>query len=229
VIGGVDWALDRIVPDCMLSWSKEKTVDIRSPHASRQWQLVVEPLSGYLALGTELLKNPTLNGEAFNFGPPPNQNHTVKELIEEMGIHWDNIKWNDISQKDDHVHEAGLLKLYCDKALHSLNWEPVLNFQETVKYTVEWYRTYDERKTENMYQFTLQQIENYLTAAEKKGTIMALDPMPGVLLTPLKDVPLEAGDVLHCIKKATQGFSILERLISPRLIKGQSWHGKGTE
>jgi CDP-glucose 4,6-dehydratase len=169
VIGGGDWAVDRIVPDCMISWSQGKTVEIRNPVATRPWQHVLEPLGGYLILGAHLTENAGLNGEAFNFGPPSNQNHTVEELIEEMGLHWDNITWKDVSQREDHVHEANLLKLCCDKALHSLQWAPVLNFQETVKFTVNWYRHFYENQGSDIYSLTTKQIQEYLAIAEKKG------------------------------------------------------------
>lgn len=84
VIGGGDWAVDRIVPDCMTAWSQNKIVDIRSPDATRPWQHVLEPLSGYLLLGSQLYGSSDLHGEAYNFGPPANQNHSVRALIDKM-------------------------------------------------------------------------------------------------------------------------------------------------
>ena len=84
VIGGGDWAKDRIVPDCMRAWSENRVVDIRSPNATRPWQHVLEPLSGYLVLAMELAMSPEVHGNAYNFGPPANQNHRVRELIDEM-------------------------------------------------------------------------------------------------------------------------------------------------
>lgn len=169
VIGGGDWALDRIIPDCMKSWSEGKSVDVRSPQATRPWQHVLEPLSGYLVLGAELSQRPKLNSEPYNFGPPANQNKTVESLINQMAKHWDQISWNDVSQKTDHVHEAGLLKLCCDKALHQLNWEPTLNFEQTVQYTVDWYRQFYETPDKDIYALSLKQIKDYTVEAEKKG------------------------------------------------------------
>ena len=90
VIGGGDWAKDRIVVDCINSWSKGKIVEIRSPESTRPWQHVLEPLSGYLHLGLELYKNDSLHGEAFNFGPRGDQNQTVKELINDLSKYWKN-------------------------------------------------------------------------------------------------------------------------------------------
>ena len=122
VIGGGDWAVDRIVPDCMLAWSRNETVNIRNPEATRPWQHVLEPLSGYIGLASKLSENQDLHGEAYNFGPPATQNHSVRELIDEMEKYWDQVRWRDISQDQKHVHEAGLLKLNCDKALFDLQW-----------------------------------------------------------------------------------------------------------
>jgi CDP-glucose 4,6-dehydratase len=92
----------------MRSWSDGKTVKIRNPGATRPWQHVLEPLSGYLILGDKLAQQPEINGEPFNFGPPANQNHSVKDLIEEMQNYWNQIQWEDVSNKQNHLHEVGL-------------------------------------------------------------------------------------------------------------------------
>jgi len=168
VIGGGDWAVDRIVPDCMQAWSKKTAVDIRSPMATRPWQHVLEPLSGYLALGTMLAGNEQLHGEAYNFGPPAHQNHPVQELIDEMAKCWDHVKWNDVSESENHLHEAGLLKLNCDKALFDLQWKPTLAFNETVEMTVEWYRHYYQNSEASIYDFTISQIDAYTKLASER-------------------------------------------------------------
>ena len=168
VIGGGDWACDRIVPDCMKAWSCNETVDIRSPWATRPWQHVLEPLSGYLALGAELYQSSSKHGEAYNFGPPAHQNHPVSELIDEMGKYWDHVRWNDISQSQEHLHEAGLLKLNCDKALFDLQWQPTLQFEETVRMTVEWYKAYYQNPEASMYDFTIGQIDEYTELARHR-------------------------------------------------------------
>lgn len=168
VIGGGDWAVDRIVPDCMKSWSINEVVDVRSPEATRPWQHVLEPLSGYLVLGAKLSTNQALNGEAFNFGPPAHQNHSVRELINEMSLHWDAVRWNDISQSQQHLHEAGLLKLNCDKALFDLEWQSTLKFEETVRMTVEWYKHYYQNADESMRAFTVAQIKEYVQLAKQR-------------------------------------------------------------
>jgi CDP-glucose 4,6-dehydratase len=169
VIGGGDWAVDRIVPDCMKAWSRNETVDIRSPGATRPWQHVLEPLSGYLTFGAELYRNSATHGEAYNFGPPTHQNHPVSDLIDEMAKYWDHVRWNDISKSQVHLHEAGLLKLNCDKALFDLNWTPTLQFEETVRMTVEWYKEYYEHGADNMYEYTMSQIEKYMQLANDRG------------------------------------------------------------
>ena len=169
VIGGGDWAMDRIVPDCMEAWSRNERVDIRSPDATRPWQHVLEPLSGYLALAAALAKDDTKHGGAYNFGPSANQNYSVRLLIDEMAKYWDNVRWNDISQSQVHLHEAGLLKLNCDKALFDLNWTPTLQFEETVRMTVQWYKAFYEHDVDSMYDFTMTQITEYTQLAQERG------------------------------------------------------------
>ena len=150
VIGGGDWAIDRIVPDCMLAWAKEIPIEIRRPYATRPWQRVLEPLSGYLLLGVELAQSNKLHGEAYNFGPLANQSYSVSELIDEMAKYWDHARWNEASKNLNHLHEAGLLKLNCDKALFDLNWTPTLQFDETVKITVEWYKYFYQNQEKEL-------------------------------------------------------------------------------
>ena len=169
VIGGGDWATDRIVPDCMSAWSRNDIVDIRSPEATRPWQHVLEPLSGYLTLGAELSKNQTKHGEAYNFGPAAHQNYSVRELIDVMSSYWENVRWNDTSHDGGHVHEAGLLKLNCDKALFDLNWQPALKFEDTVRMTVEWYKFFYRSKGASMKDFSIAQIEEYTSLAKSRG------------------------------------------------------------
>ena len=169
VIGGGDWAVDRIVPDCMNAWSKNNIVDIGRPQATRPWQHVLEPLSGYLLLGAYLFEGYGLHGEAYNFGPPAHQNHSVRELIDEMKKYWDNVRWSDVSQDQQHLHEAGLLKLNCDKASYDLKWEPTLRFKETVRMTVEWYKQFYQNSDKSMYEFTMAQIREYAGIARSRS------------------------------------------------------------
>ena len=172
VIGGGDWAVDRIVPYCMEAWASDLPVNIRSPNATRPWQHVLEPLSGYLQLAATLAESAVFHGESYNFGPPADQSYSVGELIDSMAVHWGNALWNDISSGNQHLHEAGLLKLNCDKALFDLNWKPTLNFQETVRMTVEWYKYYYQNCNNldafSMYDFAKSQIEDYGQQARRK-------------------------------------------------------------
>lgn len=168
VIGGGDWAEDRIIPDCVTAWSKKQSVDLRNPNATRPWQHVLEPLSGYLVLATQLSQNPNLHGEPFNFGPPANQNHSVLELVQKMSEYWDLVKWRDVSKERTGPYESGLLKLNCDKALAMLKWTAVLGFEETVKLTAEWYKSYYNHPDE-IIQTTLDQIKEYQSIAKNKS------------------------------------------------------------
>tara|TARA_Y100000813_G_C24133692_1_gene338844 strand:- start:413 stop:1204 length:792 start_codon:yes stop_codon:yes gene_type:complete len=165
VIGGGDWSPHRLVPDCMKSWSNNEQVVIRNPNSTRPWQHVLEPLSGYLLLASKLYLNQELRGEAFNFGPPANQNFNVMSVVKEMSKYWDKVKWENI--KDTSFSESGLLKLNCDKALSKIEWEPVWNFNETIYHTVNWYKNFYEKK-DDVFQTSLKQIADYTRSAISK-------------------------------------------------------------
>lgn len=139
VIGGGDWAKDRIVPDAMRALAKGATIPVRNSASTRPWQHVLEPLGGYLALGAALAKRERFDEVCggFNFGPDPKANRTVKELVEEM-LKWRKGTWVDKSDPNA-VHEAGLLNLDIRKARRVLGWKPRWGFEETVKNTVQWY------------------------------------------------------------------------------------------
>jgi CDP-glucose 4,6-dehydratase len=173
VIGGGDWASDRIVPDCVRAWSEDGVVELRNPKATRPWQHVLEPLSGYLVLGAQLATRVELNGEPFNFGPPAHQNHTVLELVEAMGLYWEQVRWEDVSKHHDGPYESGLLKLNCDKGLFYLRWQAVLGFEDTVRMTTEWYRYYYQQLGRSMLDFTLGQVAEYTAQARRKGLTWA--------------------------------------------------------
>ena len=162
VIGGGDWAADRIVADCMRAWSEGQSVLIRSPAATRPWQHVLEPLSGYLALGQALVQKPHLHGEQFNFGPRAEQNHSVQELLEDLSKYWQ-FERVDVAYRitaNIPFHEAGLLKLNCDKALFHMKWEANLDYRECIRYVSEWYYKFYKEDVD-MYDFTVSQIEDY--------------------------------------------------------------------
>jgi CDP-glucose 4,6-dehydratase len=162
VIGGGDWAANRIIPDCVRAWSKGEAVEIRNPASTRPWQHVLEPLSGYLALGEKVSQQPVLHGEPFNFGPRAEQNRTVVELLDELSRRWDCNKLEQAYKVAAAIPfpEARLLKLNCDKALFSLNWEPNLDFSETIRLVGDWYTAF-YRQHEDMYSVTVEQIAIY--------------------------------------------------------------------
>ena len=166
VIGGGDWADNRIVPDFFRALKANTSLFLRYPNATRPWQHVLEPLSGYLLLATELYKNGKKYSGGWNFGPLDKNNFSVKELIEEfikvIG------KGNYETEKDNELlHEASLLKLDISKAQTYLNWDPILEFNETVRFTAEGYKDESERK--DVYSDRVKQIEAYLEIGKKKN------------------------------------------------------------
>lgn len=142
VIGGGDWAADRIVPDIVQNLVQGRTISVRSPRAVRPWQHVLEPLSGYLTLAARMLtmNDPALC-EGWNFGPQIEGNRTVRDLVETFLAAWGGGTWEDKS--DPHqLHEANLLRLSIEKAVLQLQWQPTWGFQETIRRTATWYRHY---------------------------------------------------------------------------------------
>ncbi|AOV17472.1 CDP-glucose 4,6-dehydratase [Acidihalobacter aeolianus] len=170
VIGGGDWAVDRIVVDCMRNWSQGEKVRIRSPNATRPWQHVLEPLSGYLLLGKKLYEGELLHGQAFNFGPKPDGDYTVKQLLSDLSVFWGFSTPEDSFdiETNNSFKEAGLLKLNCDKALFHMNWSAVLKYHEMVRFTSDWYYNYYHSDS-NMMKFTIDQIQEYEEIALSRG------------------------------------------------------------
>jgi len=168
VIGGGDWAEDRIVPDCVKAWSSDNYVELRNPHSTRPWQHVLEPLSGYLNLAVALSQRSELHGEPFNFGPQAQQNHSVLELVMQMALFWEQVRWLDVSEKVSGPYESGLLKLNCDKSLHYLRWHAVMGFEDTVRMTAEWYRAYYQQPLQ-IAAITSAQITAYAAIAKQQG------------------------------------------------------------
>ncbi len=171
VIGGGDWAADRIVPDCVRAWSKDKKVKLRNPNSTRPWQHVLEPLSGYLVLAIGLLSKTELHGEPFNFGPIAQQNHSVLELVKNMSRYWKKVRWENTTLSKE-PYESDLLKLNCDKALYHLYWKAVMEFEETVKMTSNWYKSFYRNKN-NIQSVTNNQIKEYTKMARKLGLLWA--------------------------------------------------------
>lgn len=144
VIGGGDWAADRIVPDAMRALAAGSPIAVRNPAATRPWQHVLEPLGGYLLLAERLSQGETNLATAFNFGPLLEANRTVRDLVEEALRHWAG-QWEDHSDPNS-PHEASLLHLVIDKAHHELGWSPRWPFSTTVERTVNWYKQVHEGK-----------------------------------------------------------------------------------
>jgi CDP-glucose 4,6-dehydratase len=173
VVGGGDWAVDRVVPDCVRSWVAGHGVELRNPGATRPWQHVLEPLGGYLRLAEALHASPSLHGEAFNFGPPSDQVRTVQDLVEAVARRWPEVHPEVTATGPSGPHEAGLLQLSCDKARHHLGWSAVLPFDEVARLTAEWYRSFylDPVDTKAVRATTLRQITEYeqlLTTARER-------------------------------------------------------------
>lgn len=143
VIGGGDWAQDRLIPDIMRAVNQNEKVKIRNPHATRPWQHVLEPLSGYLLLGQKLLESRKEFAEAWNFGPSEEENVSVGEIVHLVKKVWPKIDY-DINQTPDQPHEAGMLRLDCSKSRTKLKWSPVWDGTETIKKTALWYKNFYE-------------------------------------------------------------------------------------
>jgi CDP-glucose 4,6-dehydratase len=171
VIGGGDWAADRIVPDAIRALQRGEPVPVRNPGSTRPWQHVLEPLSGYLRLGAALATDARPAGSsplasAFNFGPALTSNRTVAGLVGELLKHWPG-RWEDRSQPGA-VHEAGLLNLATDKAFHLLQWQPVWSFEHTLEQTAAWYHGCQANAAEAR-NLTTRQIAEYAADAKTRG------------------------------------------------------------
>ncbi len=163
VIGGGDWAADRLLTDIMLSVSEGKKVSIRNPHATRPWQHVLEPLSGYLHIGQKLLQEQVAFGEAWNFGPSDEGSISVEELVKKVKKYWDKIDYV-INQNPEQLHEANLLKLDCSKAHIQLRWKDVWNSEMTFEKTITWYKSFYESQEIQ----TEQNFQEYIRDAKMK-------------------------------------------------------------
>ncbi len=139
VIGGGDWSENRLVPDCIRSWTNMKSVQLRSPESTRPWQHVFDPLSGYLKLAIKLNEDSSLEGEAFNFGPDHLSDITVIDAVKKIASEWGyGAKYEIVNE--NFVKEAKLLRLNCDKSHSLLKWKPMLNLEQCIKMTVDWYK-----------------------------------------------------------------------------------------
>ena len=168
VIGGGDWANNRIIPDCVRSWSKNKTAKLRNPNATRPWQHVLEAVGGYLCLGINLNYYKYIHGEAFNFGPNLSREYSVLELVKAMSNYWNNIYWKIIPKSKKKFYESELLRLNCNKAKKILKWKSILKFDESIEMVASWYRNY-YTNSKNIDDITTEQIKRYQLLAVKRG------------------------------------------------------------
>lgn len=182
VIGGGDWAADRIVPDCMRALTLGQPVLLRNPNSTRPWQHALEPLSGYLWLAAKLSQpdaplgtDPDALDSAFNFGPGPDANRTVRELVEEILRHWPG-QWTDGSESTA-PHESRLLQLSCDKASALLDWQPTWGFADAILETTRWYQDVMRSGGAGFAsRITSSQISSYTAKAVALGRAWAVSP-----------------------------------------------------
>ena len=163
VIGGGDWSPNRIVTDCINSWSKNKKATIRNPKSTRPWQHVLDVINGYTQLAIKLNQDTKLNGEAFNFGPDKTKAKVI-DLLNRMKLYWPKINWK--IKKQNKFRENNLLHLNSMKSKKYLKWSTVLNFDNSIKFTVDWYKNYLKNK-KNVYKYSLSQIFEYKKILEK--------------------------------------------------------------
>lgn len=158
VIGGGDWALDRIIPDCIKALEADKVIEIRSPKAIRPWEHVLEPLSGYMMLAQKMWEKPTEYCEGWNFGPENDSISTVWEVASALVENFGKGDLKDVSDPNA-VHEANLLMLDITKAKTRLGWKPRLDAKQTIDLVADWYKRY---KKEDVYQLCIEEIESFL-------------------------------------------------------------------
>jgi CDP-glucose 4,6-dehydratase len=157
VIGGGDWSLNRIVPDCIRSIEENKPIIVRNPYAIRPWQHVLEPLRGYLLIAFRMAEDPQKYSGPWNFGPEEKGIVSVKDLVEAIISYWGKGTWEESGNNKKH-HEAGILKLDINKSKKTLGWESIINFDEAIEMTIDWYK--NSLKCD-AYKLCIKQIEEY--------------------------------------------------------------------
>lgn len=160
VIGGGDWALDRIIPDCIKALEVGKPIDIRSPRSIRPWQHVLEPLSGYMLLASKMWKEPTKYCEGWNFGPRMESVTPVWDVASMLIKNYGRGELRDLSDSNA-LHEAKLLMLDITKAQVKLGWEPRMNISQCIELVVDWYKKY--KTNDNVYALCVDEINKYLS------------------------------------------------------------------
>lgn len=172
VIGGGDWSEDRLIPDLVRALVDNKDIEIRNPEATRPWQHVLEPLSGYLLLAEKLYSSKDRYDSAWNFGPNPQDEKPVSWIADSVVRRWnqeDNTaKWQTCDK--EHPHEAHYLRLNSSKSQQTLKWQPRTNIESALDMTINWYRAHHEQ--ENMQNFTVTQIQNFMSIGEIDDTGM---------------------------------------------------------
>ena len=158
VVGGGDWAKDRIVPDCIRALEADRSIEIRSPKAVRPWQHVLEPLSGYMLLAAKMLQEPTRYCEGCNFGPRSESITPVWDVATKLTEYYGKGTLTDVSDPNA-LHEANLLMLDISKAKFQLGWEPRTDIEQCCCLTAEWYKRY---QTENVYNLCVEQINTFV-------------------------------------------------------------------
>lgn len=158
VIGGGDWALDRIIPDCIRAIEAGKTIEIRSPKAIRPWQHVLEPLGGYMLLASKMWEEPTKYCEGWNFGPRTESIANVWDVASKLIRNYGKGELKDVSDPNA-LHEAKLLMLDINKAYFKLGWEPRMNIDQCMEMVADWYKRY---QNEDVYQLCVEQIDKYV-------------------------------------------------------------------
>jgi CDP-glucose 4,6-dehydratase len=159
VIGGGDWSEDRLIPDLVRAMVTQQSLEIRSPNATRPWQHVLEPLSGYLLLGQKLIEGDKNFNGAWNFGPERGSNRTVADVLNRLQTYWPEMQWHQTATPQP--HEANLLHLDSAKAHSQLGWQSVWDLDTTLDKTADWYLTYQSRETI----ISSEQLTKYVTAA----------------------------------------------------------------
>jgi CDP-glucose 4,6-dehydratase len=164
VIGGGDWAEDRLIPDILRAFEQNKPVIIRNPSSTRPWQHVLEPLSGYLVLAQALYDNPSHYAEGWNFGPKDEDAQPVSWILDKMVNQWEGATWQ--LDKEAQPHEAGYLKLDISKAKSRLNWQPTWQLEKTLEKIVQWHQAW--LAGNNMQSCCLQEVSQFISDGAKK-------------------------------------------------------------
>ncbi len=159
VIGGGDWSDNRLIPDCMKMWLKNKVPIIRNPNSTRPWQHVLEALSGYLELALKLDNTRKISGDSFNFSSDKIKNVTVIQFLNKIKKKWPIVKWKIYKKKN--FYESSLLQLNNSKAKKDLNWNAKLNINETIDFVVDWYKNFKNNRI-NTVSITRYQIKKYM-------------------------------------------------------------------